>query len=154
MDLVFRPLTPELTEAVKAEAVKLPWLRGHDVDYSAACIPNLSYAALIDGKPLVMGGLIPIWQGRAMAWSLRGEVPMRAWPRITRMVSHVFAYAENRLGIRRIEAAIDPAWSASCRWAIRLGFKADGLLERYTPDDRDLIAVSRIAPRKEERAAA
>lgn len=154
MDIVFRQLTPELTVAVKAEAEKLPWLRGHDTDYSAACVPNLSYAALIDGKPLVMGGLLPIWQGRAHAWMLRGPVPMRAWPRITRMVSHVFAYAENRLGYRRIEAIIDPEWGSSCAWATRLGFNAEGVLERYTPDDRDMIAVARIAPRMEERAAA
>lgn len=150
MDVSFKPLTPEIAREIVGR-VDHRHLMGGAVDpaqYVHACIADLSYAVFADGVAVGMGGIIPQWPGRAVAWSLSAGVPLRAWPAITRMVRSVMQVARSK-GYWRIEATVDPSWPAACRWARRLGFEAYGLLESYTPEGRDLIGVASI-----ERAAA
>jgi len=96
---------------------------------------NETYSVTVDGEVVACVGLIQHWPGRRFVWAyLAWNAPMvpltwkvRRWLRFH--------------GEGRIEAAIDPQFKASIRWARRLGFKREGRMKQYVPGkDYDLYA--------------
>lgn len=134
-----------LTQAhVGGVAARLPggtYLARHlaQADLDGLCGPH-SFAALLAGDVVAIGGVRRIWQGRAVAWGIAAPLPMRAWPQLTHRVREVLA-AARAAGYRRIEATVDPLRPAACRWIQRLGFEAYGVLENYMPDGAEMIGV-------------
>ncbi|MGE8232667.1 MAG: GNAT family N-acetyltransferase [Stenotrophomonas sp.] len=75
------------------------------------------YLNLEQGRAEIGYSLHPDWQGRGLA---------------SEALQLVLGYAFNKLGLRRIEADIDPRNLPSCRLVERLGFVREGLLrERW-----------------------
>jgi hypothetical protein len=107
-----------------------------------ALVPGLSFSAFVDGRLVGMAGLLPQWRGYAKAWVLASNVPMRAWPAITRETIKVLE-AGHRAGYRRIEMTALASEPADNRWALRLGFKPYCALPLYGPNGEDHIGYVR-----------
>lgn len=98
--------------------------------------PGLSYTCKVDGFVAGMAGIIPQWPGRAIAWTLVGGIPTRAWPAVTRKTIEVLEEA-HRQGYWRIEMTTRCDCPAAYRWAIHLGFRTFAALPMYGPDGSD-----------------
>ncbi len=94
-----------------------------------------THTATVNGEVIACIGLIQHWPGRRYVWAyLAHNAPMIP---LTWKVRRWLKYH----GQGRIEAAIDPQFDASVRWARRLGFKREGRMEQYVPGkDYDLYA--------------
>jgi hypothetical protein len=91
------------------------------------------YSALgDDGRVLACAGLIPQWEGRALAW---GMVAHDAGPHLVRITREVRRFLAS-CGYARVEAAVDALFPAAIRWIEMLGF------ERETPEPMRNFAPS------------
>lgn len=116
----------------------------HSQAEAEACrVPGLSYTCKVDDLIVGMAGVLPQWAGRAIAWTLVGGVPLRAWPAITRKTIEVLE-AAHRQGYYRIEMTARCDCPAAARWAWRLGFAAYAPLPMYGPDGSDHVGFVRF----------
>lgn len=96
-----------------------------------------SFTATVDGEVMACIGLIQFWPGRRLVWAYLAHNAGPHMLRLTRLVQRWLKYH----GQGRIEAAIDPEFPASIRWAHRLGFQREGRMLQYVPGkDYDLYA--------------
>lgn len=89
-------------------------------------------------------GVLPEWEGRAIAWALLSDsISPRRFRAVHAAARKGLDEAHGK-GYRRIETTIDPSFPAAIRWAAALGFDFEGLMKAYTPDGRDMYLVARV----------
>ncbi len=84
-----------------------------------------TYTALRGDKPLMCAGLIEMWPGRAQAWALLSADIRLNLLALTRVAA---IYLDN-CPYHRVEAGV--------RWAELLGFRREGRMVKYGPDQAD-----------------
>lgn len=117
------------------------WCAPHITDDLLAQAEQLeAYTGLIDSQPVIVAGLMEFWPGRALAWSFVSADASAHMLSITKAVDRVLTHVK----IRRIEAYVDPNFSAGLRWIEMLGFQREGHLTAFLPDGRDQVLFSRV----------
>lgn len=98
-----------------------------------------AYSAFVGDAVIACAGVVPQWEGRAMAWSLLSVAMPTA---LTTVYKHTKRFLE-QYPVRRIECTVDPRSSKAKNWATHLGFRYEGLMVAYTPqgDDMELWAM-------------
>lgn len=98
-----------------------------------------------DGKPLVCGGVVPMWENRALAWCFFDG---RFCPREFRTI-HGYAKAFlDALPFRRVEAAVVVDFEAGHRWVKALGFACEtpppARMRAFQADGADCLLYARV----------
>lgn len=109
-----------------------------DPAYGEMLAQSTSFSA-IDGDQVVgCAGIIPMWEGRSVAWALLSADIGPRMVKIHRAAVRLLAFQT----CRRIEATCDVRFEPARRWLEMLGFQLEGRLRAYTPtgDDHDLYA--------------
>ena len=106
-------------------AERLQQMGQYDAGLNAMRLSGLPFVALVDGAPLVAGGLIPIRGRNYAAWVLmteRARSSALIMRRITRQVRVIFPIARELLHAESIvaDAINEPRF---CRWLEVMGFK-------------------------------
>lgn len=113
----------------------------------AVTAPGASFAMIDGGYVLGAGGVLPQWQGRALAWLLAGRF---ARPRHLALAARVAIPWLERLQadprFARIEASTRCDRIAHCRFLEHLGFGLEGIMRRYGPDGSDHALYARVTP--------
>lgn len=108
-------------------------------------VPGLAWSCLVDGDMVGSAGVAPEVPWRGVGWCIvRRDVPMRAWPAITRRARDVLA-AAHLSGLQRIACFVDVRFGRGLVWARKLGFEPDGIARGYQPDRGDAVIYSRVA---------
>ena len=98
----------------------------------------------VNGKPVACGGICLQWDGVGEAWILCGKdvekIPVTA---IRQIVKHLELFTRD-LGLWRVQATVCAEWEMARRFVERLGFKAEGRLERYMADGKDAIMYAKL----------
>ena len=91
----------------------------------------------------IVGGKF-IYPGVFRVWALISEdvykIPMAFHRMIIRLISN-YAKAFN---IRRMEMEVSKNFQEGLRWASKLGFKPEGLMEKYMLDGTDAYLMARV----------
>lgn len=97
-----------------------------------------AYSGVVGDEVFACMGLIPQWEGRAIAWGL---IAKETGPYFLKVTKAVFRTMELH-PFRRIEASVKSDFVQGHRWAQMLGFKREGTMRAYAPngDDHDLYA--------------
>lgn len=105
-------------------------------------IDDWSWTGLIDGEVIGCSGVLPIWQGRGMAWAyLSDKVSGKNFMTVHRAVKKFL----DGCHLKRIEMSVDCRFDAAHRWAKALGFKMEaGRMEAYTPSGMDCSLYARV----------
>lgn len=113
-------------------------------DYGAALVNDMAWSVVDGGVILACAGILPVWEGRAIAWALLSRrITPRRFGRFHLWVKRALDDAHAR-GIWRIETTVDPDFHNAVRWAAALGFRYEGHMRMYGPDRRDHLLVARI----------
>lgn len=97
--------------------------------------------SLVDGDAVYASmGLIPQWEGRAVAWGLISAEAGQHFIKIHKAVRRTMTIHP----YRRIETAVACDFAQGHRWATMLGFEREGRMRAYTPDGRDCDLYARI----------
>jgi len=104
--------------------------------------PDWTHSCVDDGVVLGCAGIIPLWPGRALAWSY---ISVHATG--SKFVA-VHRAVQNRLDncyIKRIEMTVDCDFEAGHRWAELLGFAMEApRMEAYRPDGGACALYARV----------
>lgn len=100
-----------------------------------------AWTTRVDGKVVLVGGLVEVWAGRAILWSYVASDAGRYMTRLTRGVLRFIEAS----GHKRIEAYVDTGFAAGARWAHMLGFHMEtARMAAFFPDGRDAALFARI----------
>jgi hypothetical protein len=100
-----------------------------------------SYTGWHEGVPIVSAGIIPQWQGRAIAWAFLAEVPKPVMIAVHRAVRDFL----DGCYIQRIETSVRCDFPEGHRWATMLGFKMEAeCMRAYGADGSDAALYARV----------
>lgn len=141
MDLI--PFAAEHVERIELQ----PGQRGDAAfctrERAAALVNDLARSAVEGDAILACAGILPVWEGRAIAWALLSwRLDPHRFRRIHGWVRRGLEEADRRW--RRIETTVDAEFDNAARWAAALGFRCEGRMRMFGPDGRDHLLVARI----------
>ncbi len=89
---------------------------------------------------IACGGLVPMWEGCASAWSILSADAGLHFLRLHRTVLMQMEQST----YRRIQATVDQSFEEGHRWIQALGFHYEGTMTGYNPDGTDACLYARI----------
>lgn len=92
------------------------------------------YTAIHDGKVVAVGGLVPMWPGRAVMYLRVSDGISYQWISLFRAAKKVIYQGLKEY--HRLEAQSE--FPESERWLQMLGFKYEGVMRKYRPDGQDV----------------
>ena len=102
-----------------------------------------SYTALHENKPIAAAGVIPIWQGRGLAWAFVSDAGPNLFLPVHRAVKRFL----DGCYVKRIEMTVDCDFEQAHRWAKMLGFEMEAeRMKHYAPDGHDCALYARVLP--------
>lgn len=143
--IAFVPFAPEHLAQLSLQPIQAE-IQGYLASVNADVLVGPStWTALVDGRVVGCGGIMPLWSGVGQAWALIGTMPRRCWPSATAFVRATLLTAMDVRGYHRIQASVRTGFAAGARWAGRLGFDFEGTARAYDParGDHDLYAMVR-----------
>lgn len=116
---------------------------------AAEILAEWGWAGRRDDRLLVIGGVMPQWEGRALVWMAAGDLCPRDYPEITARAIEMYDDA-HAAGYARLEAHVVADWRGGARWIRRLGFEFEGTMRRFLQGrDYDLYSRVRVVRRRE-----
>lgn len=145
--LVFVPL--QLLHMEHFEKQRKQQLFKGDLDVTAKqrCVAGPSRAGLLDGKPVVLGGVVDRGHGRGEAWSLISEaMPYAAWPEVIAIMREVLdecLHSETGWA-HRVHAETLYDWPEGHKLLLHIGMSYEGLLRGGMPGGRHGVIYARV----------
>lgn len=135
-------LQPEHLFQFTPQAAQSAILHVLTADYARALVDQcpVGWTGLVDGQVVGCAGISECWPGRAEAWTLLAPDALAVFREIHRTVRRVLADGP----WHRIEMKVDAGHAAAARWAEHLGFEREGLMRKYTADQRDVYLYARV----------
>jgi hypothetical protein len=138
------PFRPEHALAVRLQPMQVQ--EGPPVgqkEAEALASQGRGYSAIgDDGTVYAVAGILPQWEGRAIAWAL---IAYNAGPHMLRITREIRKFL-NGCGFERIEASVDALFPAAARWVEMLGFERETPepMRRYGPTGRPAYLYARV----------
>jgi hypothetical protein len=127
--------------AIRLQAAQMYLSEWVTEEQGAALEQSPSYTAMLDDVPIGAAGVIPIWTGRAMAWSFISDTGPQHFLKCHRAVKHFL----DGCFVQRIEMTVDCDHVEAHRWAKMLGFTMEAeRMKAYAPDGHDCALYSRV----------
>jgi RimJ/RimL family protein N-acetyltransferase len=95
-----------------------PWITD---EYARSLESQYAFTALVDGRPVLVGGLYEMWENRALLWSLLDSTAGSHFISLHRSVKRFL----DMQPYRRIEAECDCDFAPGHRWLKLLGFRLE-----------------------------
>lgn len=100
-----------------------------------------AFTAMVDSKPICVGGVAEMWDNRALLWSF---VDRRAGPHFVALHRATLRFLES-LPYRRIEAECDCEFLPGHRWLKKLGFVLEApRMRAFRVDGGDSALYARV----------
>lgn len=142
--MIVKPLTANVLLEIQLQASQAYF--GPSVTEAYArelCAAGPAFAAVHDGRVLGAAGLLPQWEGRAIAWALLSDAAGPHMLAITRAVKRFLAMQ----GYGRVETWAEVHFEPAHRWLKMLGFEFEARVRAYTPQGGDACLYGRIKRR-------
>lgn len=142
---VFVPYSPDHLSYIKTNNPDIEAMRGSDglqqmVDSQAGM--GEAITVITHGKPTGIFGLVPIWDGLAELWFIPDEA-LRIYPIFMTKTARTFidiCAISRRLHRMQITVRCDHRQAVG--WAKTIGFKTEGTMSKYGPDQSDFYMMS------------
>ena len=128
--------------AIQLQAAQMYLSEWVTVEQGEALEQSPSYTAMLDDVPIGAAGVIPIWDGRSMAWSFISDTGPQLFLKCHRATKKFL----DDCAVKRIEMTVDCDHIAAHRWAKMLGFEMEAeRMKAYAPDGHDCALYARVA---------
>ena len=106
--------------------------------------PGLSYTLLYNSKPVVSGGVCPLWSGVAEGWVISSKRIYENRIKASRLIRKRtdLLCAANK--IWRLQTSVKANFKMGIRFAEFLGFEIEGLMRGYGPDKSDYYRMAKV----------
>lgn len=108
-------------------------------------VPGQSFTAIDEnGEIICSAGIFDVWNGVGEAWLLGSHLLNKRGIVLTRTIARRFKIIIKSKKYKRIQSVVHNEWDVSQKFVRFLGFKNEGLMEKYGPDGSDYIRYSII----------
>jgi hypothetical protein len=105
---------------------------------------GLAYTGIDDeGNIIAIGGVSLLWQGVGSGWVLTSSLITKYKIWTHRIIRDILNSAVKEYDLHRVESIILKNHNVSCKWAERLGFHKEALLEKYDSQKNDYWLFAR-----------
>lgn len=111
-------------------------------EYARELAKSPAKTGFIDGQIVGIAGVVPVWEGRAFAWSYLDVTAALHMLALTRAVR---SYLDT-LPVNRIEMTVICGFEAGHRWAKMLGFELEAPIMREFHPGVDCSLYARVKP--------
>lgn len=100
------------------------------------------------GVPTIlgMGGVVPAWQGVAIAWLLTACEIERYKLFFHKTIVAMLDGAIRELGLHRVDVTVLAEHETSIHWLERLGFQCEGLMRKFDSQGNDYYRYALVKP--------
>ena len=109
-----------------------------------AAVAGMAFTLLCNSQPIVSGGIFPLWNGVAEGWVISSkrifDIKVKAARLIKRRTD--ILCAANK--IWRLQTTVKSNFKTGLRFAEFLGFKNEGLMRGYGPDQTDYYRMAKV----------
>ena len=105
--------------------------------------PGLSYTLLYNSKPVVSGGVCPLWSGVAEGWVISSKRIYKNRIKSARLIRKRADILCSANKIWRLQTSVKANFTMGIRFAEFLGFKNEGLMRGYGPDKSDYLRMAK-----------
>jgi RimJ/RimL family protein N-acetyltransferase len=110
-------------------------------EYAKSLESQYAFTALVEDYPMLVGGVVELWENRALLWSFIDRQAGKHFVGIHRGVLQFL----DMLPYRRIEAECDCDFAQGHRWLKKLGFELEAKRMRaFRVDGGDSALYSRV----------
>lgn len=104
-----------------------------------------SAVLLVDGKPLVVCGIVKISNRVGEAWTVIDQRNAKEYPLLlTRAVAQAIDITVKSEGLHRVQMTVHSEQNEAVRWAFALGFTVEALMRKYGDDQSDHFLFVRV----------
>ena len=133
-DIKIVPAAIHHLKSINARPFDAQWIAGAD-----SLPPGPSWTVLLDGHPLIIAGMRPMWRGVAEAWAVTDSEIDRAGYRIARAAKESISIEMFFNDITRLQCVVNVNNSQAMRFAEWLGFEREGDLVKFGPEGDDYV---------------
>ena len=106
--------------------------------------PGLSFTLLHNSKPVVSGGVCPLWSGVAEVLVISSKRIFENKIKAARLIKkRTYLLCKNNK-IWRLQTSVKANFTIGVRFAEFLGLRKEGLMEKYGPDKTDYFRMAKI----------
>ncbi len=98
---------------------------------------------LVNGHPIVCGGMMPLWPGVGEAWVIGSDELKQNIISFHRAILR-FREVVFGMGLHRLQCACHADFTESRDWLERLGFVEEGLMKAFASDRSDYVRYALV----------
>lgn len=109
-----------------------------------AAVAGMAYTLLHNNKPIVSGGIFPLWNGVCEGWVISSKRIFGVKIKAAKLIRHRtdILCAANK--VWRLQTTVKANFKMGLRFAEFLGFKNEGLMRGYGPDKSDYYRMAKV----------
>ena len=109
-----------------------------------AAVAGMAFTLLCNSQPIVSGGIFPLWNGVAEGWVISSKRIFNIKVKAARLIKRRtdILCAANK--IWRLQTTVKSNFKTGLRFAEFLGFKNEGLMRGYGPDQTDYYRMAKV----------
>ena len=107
-------------------------------------VPAMAFTLLANNKPVVSGGVMPLWNGVAEGWVISSRKIFDFTLSAAKAIKKRTDYICINNGIWRLQTAVRADYETGVRFAKWLGLEKEGLMKRYGPDGSNYYRMAKL----------
>jgi len=139
-DFIIEKYKAEHGEALIADG-EVPWT----TDVGQAKLlekSNFSVTVLINDDPVMCSGIIDLWEGCGEGWFIAAKELLDYPVTLSRATKEVLHEEIVKTNYRRVQVNVRADWEVAIRFSKFLGFKEEGLMQKFGPEGADYLRMS------------
>lgn len=102
-----------------------------------------SATAFLDGRPVAVFGMVPIWTGVGEAWMIADDRARERPILMTKLARTVMDILVISQRLRRLQITVRTTDRRAVKWGRAIGFEQEAVLKAYGPDGVDHLMMAR-----------
>ena len=100
---------------------------------------GLAYSGFCNGELVICAGVGIPWKGLGEVWAVLSPHAPKCHLSINRAAKRFLWAMIKEADLRRVQAQVDLSFTKGLKWLEWLGFKFDGVSEKYGPNGEDFV---------------
>lgn len=105
---------------------------------------DLSWSLFRLGRAACMFGVRPLWPGVGEVWMIPTQHVDRSAIALVKGGRHIFNHIQNEYDVRRLQITVRSSNETAYKFAQKLYFKTEGLMEQFGPEGESYYMMARI----------
>lgn len=145
-------MTPVLREYIPEDYMRIGRREFDLVTFQNFINPNavatnlakgIAFTGLVNDDVMACGGILPLWKGVGEAWVVTSPLVVSYPTFFAKTIYRKLLAIVEILRLERVQTTVDAEHTVSLGWVEWMGFKQEGLMERYI-GGRDFYRYARV----------